>query len=79
MHTTNGRGRGFASMTLEKRREIASMGGKVAHATGAAHKWTREEAQASGRKGGSKSRRPKKKEEQGPGYVAKLPFPAQQE
>jgi uncharacterized protein len=52
-----GRGRGFASMTPEKKREIASKGGKAAHALGTAHKWTSEEAQAAGRKGGSISRR----------------------
>lgn len=45
--------RGFASMTPEKRREIAMKGGKAAHAKGTAHQWTREEAQAAGRKGGS--------------------------
>ena len=56
-HDTKGRGRGFASMTTEKKREIASKGGKAAHALGTAHKWTSEEAQAAGRKGGSISRR----------------------
>lgn len=54
---SKGRGRGFASMTAEKKREIASKGGKAAHALGTAHKWTSEEAQAAGRKGGSISRR----------------------
>jgi hypothetical protein len=57
MQTTKGRGRGFASMSPEKKREIASKGGKTAHAMGTAHKWTSEEAQAAGRKGGSISRR----------------------
>jgi len=57
MQTQKGRGRGFASMTAEKKREIASKGGKAAHALGTAHKWTSEEAQAAGRKGGSISRR----------------------
>jgi general stress protein YciG len=53
----NGRGRqGFASMSQEKRREIASMGGKAAHEQGTAHEWTRAEAQAAGRKGGRESR-----------------------
>jgi uncharacterized protein len=55
--TQTGRGRGFASMSPEKKREIASKGGKAAHALGTAHKWTSEEAQAAGRKGGSISRR----------------------
>jgi general stress protein YciG len=44
-------------MSAEKKREIASKGGKAAHAQGTAHKWTSEEAQAAGRKGGSISRR----------------------
>ncbi len=57
MQTSKGRGRGFASMSPEKKREIASKGGKAAHAMGTAHKWTSEEAQAAGRKGGSISRR----------------------
>lgn len=45
--------RGFGSMTAERRREIASKGGKAAHQLGRAHKFTSEEAQAAGRKGGS--------------------------
>jgi general stress protein YciG len=44
--------RGFASMERNKQRDIASKGGKAAHRKGAAHEWTREEAQAAGRKGG---------------------------
>jgi general stress protein YciG len=44
--------RGFASMTREKQRAIASMGGQAAHRRGTAHEWTREEASAAGRKGG---------------------------
>lgn len=35
--------RGLASMSPEKRREIASLGGKAAHAAGTAHKYTSEE------------------------------------
>jgi general stress protein YciG len=44
--------RGFASMDPDRQREIASKGGRAAHKKGAAHQWTREEAQAAGRKGG---------------------------
>ena len=44
--------RGFASMDREKQRQIASKGGRAAHKKGNAHEWTREEAQAAGRKGG---------------------------
>jgi hypothetical protein len=57
MQTNKGRGRGFASMSSEKKRGIASMGGKAAHAQGTAHRWTSEEAKSAGRKGGSISRR----------------------
>lgn len=48
--------RGFAAMTPEQRRAIASKGGKSAHAKGVAHHWTRETAVAAGRKGGKISR-----------------------
>jgi general stress protein YciG len=48
------KGRGFASMSPEKQREIASRGGKSAHAKGTAHKWTSEEAKEAGKKGGAK-------------------------
>jgi general stress protein YciG len=44
--------RGLASMSIEKRREIASKGGRAAHAKGTAHQWTSEEAREAGRKGG---------------------------
>jgi len=46
------RGRGFASMDPAKQREIASKGGKAAHAKGTAHEFTSEEAREAGRKGG---------------------------
>jgi len=44
--------RGFAGMDPQKQREIASKGGKAAHAKGTAHEFTPEEARAAGRKGG---------------------------
>ncbi len=44
--------RGFAVMDLAKQREIASKGGKAAHAQGRAHEFTADEARAAGRKGG---------------------------
>jgi general stress protein YciG len=50
--TTKTSRRGFASMSPEKQREIASKGGKAAHETGAAHEFTSEEAREAGRKGG---------------------------
>ena len=44
--------RGFASMDPAKQREIASKGGKAAHAKGTAHEFTSDEARVAGRKGG---------------------------
>jgi len=44
--------RGFASMDPSKQREIASKGGKAAHAKGTAHEFTSDEARVAGRKGG---------------------------
>jgi general stress protein YciG len=43
-------------MSPEKQREIASKGGRAAHAKGTAHEWSSEEARAAGRKGGMMSR-----------------------
>ncbi|MFL6710374.1 MAG: KGG domain-containing protein [Massilia sp.] len=40
--------RGFASMDPNKQREIASEGGKAAHASGNAHEFTSEEARKAG-------------------------------
>lgn len=48
--------RGFASMSPEKQREIASRGGKAAHRKGTAHQWSPDEARDAGRKGGQISR-----------------------
>jgi uncharacterized protein len=42
--------RGFAAMDRQRQREIASMGGKSAHASGHAHEFTSEEARAAGKK-----------------------------
>jgi len=50
--------RGFAAMSQEQRRAIASLGGKAAHAMGRAHTYTREEAKIAGRKGGLKRNYP---------------------
>src|SRR5213079_2065815 len=43
---------GFASMDPAKQREIASKGGRAAHAKGTAHEFTSDEARVAGRKGG---------------------------
>jgi general stress protein YciG len=44
--------RGFALLSPEQRREVASKGGKAVHAKGNGHKWTKEEAKIAGRRGG---------------------------
>jgi general stress protein YciG len=44
--------RGFAAMDPAKQREIASKGGRAAHAKGTAHEFTADEARSAGRKGG---------------------------
>jgi general stress protein YciG len=44
------RPRGFAAMSPEKKKEIAGMGGRAAHASGRAHQFTTEEARAAGKK-----------------------------
>lgn len=46
--------RGFASMSAEAQREIASRGGRAAHEQGRAHEFSSEEAREAGRKGGKK-------------------------
>jgi general stress protein YciG len=48
----SGRKRGFAAMDPERQREIASKGGRAAHAKGTAHEWSRDEARTAGKKGG---------------------------
>lgn len=45
--------RGFAAMSEETQRSIASKGGKAAHAKGTAHEFTPAEAQIAGKKGGT--------------------------
>ncbi len=52
---SNGAGksrRGFASMDRTRQREIASKGGRAAHAKGTAHEWSSDEARTAGQKGG---------------------------
>jgi general stress protein YciG len=52
MEMRNGRSlRGFASMSKERQREIASRGGRVAHEKGAAHEFNSVEAALAARKG----------------------------
>ena len=52
MADQNTSNRGFVSMDEDKQREIASKGGKAAHASGNAHEFDSEEAREAGRKGG---------------------------
>jgi len=50
--TPSPRPRGFATLSAERRRAIASQGGKAAHARGVAHKFSGEAARTAGQKGG---------------------------
>ena len=47
--------RGFATMSKDRQREIASRGGRAAHEKGTAHEFDSEEAREAGRKGGQAS------------------------
>jgi uncharacterized protein len=49
--------RGFAAMSKERQKEIASLGGKMAHQRGTAHQFDTEAAKAAGKKGGEASRK----------------------
>ena len=51
---SNGRStnRGFAAMSPERQKQIASEGGRAAHRQGVAHEWNSDEARKAGRKGG---------------------------
>ena len=48
--------RGFACMSAEKRKAIASLGGKAAHKQGTAYEWDAKSGAEAGRKGGKASR-----------------------
>lgn len=48
--------RGFQALSPERRREIASLGGRASHDRGTAYKWDSEKAKDAGRKGGLRSR-----------------------
>ncbi len=54
LQTNNRRARGLAAMSPERRREIASMGGRTSQARGTAHQWTAAEASAAGKKGSAR-------------------------
>ncbi len=49
--------RGFAQMSKERQKEIASRGGKAAHAKGTAHTFSSDEARQAGKKGGQAPRK----------------------
>lgn len=48
---------GFALLSLERRLQIASRGGRASHQSGNAHQWDQEEARAAGKKGGKSTGR----------------------
>ena len=49
--------RGFAAMSPEQQRRIASEGGRASHESGRGHRFSSDEAREAGRKGGRISRR----------------------
>ena len=51
--STQGKRRGFAVMSPERQREIASIGGRTAHERGRAHEFTPDEGRVAGSKGGA--------------------------
>lgn len=55
--------RGLATLSPERRREIASKGGRASQARGTAHQWTAEEASAAGKKGSASQAQRKAKAE----------------
>lgn len=57
--------RGFASMSPEQRRAVASRGGKAAQERGVAHRFTSATGRAAGRKGGAAIAKDRK-------YMAKI-------
>lgn len=65
--------RGFASMSPEQQRAIASKGGQAAHKKGVAHEWTSEEARAAGKKGGQASRKTSKEDDRNAGQQSQAP------
>lgn len=64
--------RGFAAMDRKLVSEIASKGGKAAHAAGTAHEFTGEEAREAGRKGG-RALQAKRRGQQREAQVAPMP------
>ena len=56
--------RGFASMTIEQRKAIASMGGRAAHLSGNAHEFDSNEARLAGMKGGKARQQQREEAEQ---------------
>lgn len=54
LHNNVKRVRGLAAMSPERRKEIASKGGRTSQARGTAHQWTAEEASAAGKKGSAR-------------------------
>jgi uncharacterized protein len=63
LQRSTGRARGLAAMSPERRREIASKGGRTSQARGTAHQWTPEEASAAGKKGSARYARQRTEEQ----------------
>jgi len=65
---------GFASMSPQRRREVASRGGIAAHVKGTAHEWTQQEAREASLKG---RRQPRERDDDhSRGHRPNAPMPA---
>lgn len=69
--------RGFAAMSPEKQREIASLGGRTAHMKGTAYEFNAESAARAGRLGGEAAQRNRKLAEVGKAPVGEPTDPRQ--
>ena len=65
---------GFASLSKDRRREIASQGGRAAQKKGTAHRWNTNEARLAGRKGGKKKQKNFKNRQQASKQLKSLRF-----
>lgn len=67
--------KGFALLSEERRKEISSVGGKAAHASGNGHEFTSEEAKRAGQLGGRAVARKKREAAKPTAAERTLPLP----
>lgn len=74
---SNFKNRGFGSMTLERRREVAAKAGRASAASGKGHKWDSEEGRKAALKGAKAKKRKRLEQSKndnpgGVGYDSKI-------